>query len=170
MVKNDSREEEDPAFLAAVASERRWRWAISFFTPVAIGAAFLGAWSLMLVAFAVVARRGPVLIVGLAAVTLSMLGGAAAGLVYSLLRLPRRRFPRIGPYVTGVAVVMAYLVAMLYALHAIDPVPKMEPHDPVTWIILLALAFVFGLGPVGGAFADSTKFPARPRRGYQTKR
>ena len=170
MVQKESPEQEDPAFLAAIASERRSRWAISFFTPVAIGAAFLGAWSLMLVAFAVVARRGVVLIVGLAAVALSLLGGAAAGLVYSILRVPSQRFPRIGPYAMGVAVVMAYLAAMLYALHAIDPAPELQPHDPVTWIILLAVALVFGLGPVGGAFADSTKSPSRPRRSYLTKR
>ena len=113
--------------------------------PAAYGAVLIGGWTLL----NVLARgfgQGFSLVL-LEAAGLGILGGAALGAVggitYYAVREPFRRFGRAGDYMTGVAVMFAYLLAFAIpdALFSKDPIFT----DPAGWIIFGILTLFFGL-------------------------
>jgi transcriptional regulator with XRE-family HTH domain len=138
--------------------ERLPRW----MQPAAYGAAAVG---LITLARAVIAMLvvGPSLeLLGMAAAGAGVGAymGAVGGLAYHAVRDPLRRFGRAGPYLTGIVVVAAYLLALAAPVYLLTGAPVL---DPGVWIIAMAVTAFFGFLLGHWWFRDAE--PAAPASG-----
>lgn len=113
--------------------------------PAVVGAAIMSAWFLFRLIFLVPQalrspELAPELVVGFIAVALA---GASGGLAYAAVRKPLRGIGRAGDYLTGVACVGVYMLALVLVAPIAFGEPVME--DPGDWPILLAVSVFFGL-------------------------
>ena len=91
----------------------RFKSAVEFLKPVAIGAGLLGGITLVRVIGASIVGY-PLRSAGQAAsaVGLAALGGAAAGLIYAVIGRPLRAHGAAGNYAAGIVTVAPYLVVI----------------------------------------------------------
>lgn len=121
--------------------ERLPRW----LRPAAYGAAGVGLLTIARAAFAMLVAGPSLELLGMGAmgVVLGGYGGAVGGLAYHAVRDPFRRFGPAGAYLTGIAVVGAYLLAFAIPERFISAEPVFA--DPAAWIVGGVLSVVFGL-------------------------
>lgn len=112
--------------------------------PAAWGALLVGGMVLVRVAFAMLARGPSWRLLGMAAVACLVGGylGAVGGFVYHLVRPRTRGWGRVGDYVTGVACVWGYAVALL--LPAAFFSQDAAFRQPSMWIIMAGLGLLAG--------------------------
>ena len=112
--------------------------------PAAWGALLVGGMVLVRVAFTMLARGPSWKLLGMAAGAFLIGGylGAVGGFVYHRVRPRTRGWGRIGDYVTGVACVWGYAVALLLplALFSRDP----EFREPGMWISMAGVGLLAG--------------------------
>jgi hypothetical protein len=117
----------------------------SWARPAAYGGIIIGGYALV---------RGSLMMVSTGpswhtatTIGLAVLGGiylgAVGGGIYTLVRPWSRRFGRVGDYVTGLACVYAYAIAIAIPAAALDPTVPIR--DPAAWVIAFVLSTVFGL-------------------------
>lgn len=134
--------------------------------PAAIGAALIGGVAALrfmfvaiglLIRFPGVSDALSIMSAGVLAVIAAAAGGAAGGLVITLVRPVFRQLGSLGDYLTGIVVVEAYL----FAIFLVAPVAFGEPllDNPGTWKLMAALA-----GCVGLAAAFAYRQSERPSR------
>jgi hypothetical protein len=115
--------------------------------PAAWGAIGVGlltaARALLSLVFQPEARSLTTLWLVLGAVAVGAYGGAVGGIVFHLVRGPFRRFGRAGDYLTGIAIMYGYLLAILVPLALWSDEAMLR--TPLGWGIMLALGTFFGL-------------------------
>jgi hypothetical protein len=121
--------------------ERLPRWA----RPAAYGAALIGALTLARALLAMLATGFSLKLLGMAVVGIAAGAylGAVGGLSYYAVQEPFRRFGRAAPYLTGIAVATAYLLAFGVPDLFLSEDPMLA--DPAGWVIAGVLAVIFGL-------------------------
>jgi hypothetical protein len=123
----------------------RFKSAVEFLKPVAIGSGLLGG--ITLVRFIGASIVGyPLRSAGQAAsaVGLAALGGAAAGLIYAVIGRPLRAHGAAGNYAAGVVTVAPYLVVIFLVLGRNDSTNKIRLDEPFSWVVLGLVSLLAG--------------------------
>jgi hypothetical protein len=121
--------------------ERLPRWA----RPAAYGAVLIGALTLARALLAMLATGFSLELLGMAVVGIAVGAylGVVGGLTYYAIQQPFRRFGRAAPYLTGIVVAAAYLLAFGIPELFLSEDPMLA--DPAGWVIAGVLVVVFGL-------------------------
>lgn len=121
--------------------DRLPRWA----RPAAYGAAAIGIMTLIRSVFFVLANGVSLAVLGMVAMGIGAGAylGAVGGLTYYAVRDPLRRFGKAAPYLTGIVVMVAYLLAFGLPELYFSEDPMLA--DPVGWVITLVMSVLFGL-------------------------
>ena len=116
--------------------------------PAMVGALALAAMAAVrtVLLFPRIVAQPDTVLVALAAIGLSALAGAVAGLSYTLLGRPLRKIPGIGRYLAGIVCAAVYLfpLGLLISYASRGETTGVFP-DPVFMVVLFGLSVFWGL-------------------------
>lgn len=124
-------------------AERLPKWSL----PAVFGAIALGCIVSLRLVFVLPALFTEPAVVGeaLVVVMVAAAGGAAGGLVYSLLGRPLLKVPEAGPYLTGIVMVAGYLGVLAILIPYVNPDAPRFFGSPAGVISFVICVLIFGI-------------------------
>lgn len=115
--------------------------------PALLGAVTLAGFTSLRLLFVLPALFTEPAAVGeaLVVVMVAAVGGAAGGLVYSLLGRPLLKVPNVGPYLAGIVLVGGYLGALAVVIPYVDPDSRRFFRSPGGLFSLVLCVLIFGI-------------------------